>query len=136
MNLPSLTQSTFDAAVAQSALLVVEFSDEADDFAARASHVAGADSAHWGHVDTRVEAGLLATFGIGDEGALLIVRDTVVLYLEKGRHDSLRMAELIRRIRALDMAAIKAEIAEHRQAREALQMRRVCPTALRRPFEP
>ncbi|HEX6020093.1 MAG TPA: hypothetical protein VFZ28_18505 [Burkholderiaceae bacterium] len=38
------------------------------------------------------------------------------------------MAALIRSIGALDMAKIKAEIEEQKQAELALQMRRVCPT--------
>lgn len=42
--------------------------------------------------------------------------------------DPAQITALLRRICALDMAKIKAEIEEQKQAERALQMRRECPT--------
>jgi thioredoxin 1 len=134
MSVLPLTQDNFDSAVARSACLVVEFSDSVEDFSNRASQISGANGVEWGHVDLRTDAPLAATFGIASDHALLIFRDQVVLYLEAGKHDPSRIADLLDRIRALDMATVKAEIEAQKQAQLALRMRRVCPTARRRPI--
>lgn len=134
MNVLSFSSDDFDSNVIRSECLVVEFSASIEDFANRASRVTGASEVEWGHVDLRTEASLAATFGVETDVALLIFRQRVVLYLEGGRHDPARMSELIARIAALDMTAIKAEIAAQKDAEVALRVRRVCPTARRGPI--
>ena len=133
MQVLPLMQDNFDAAVAQAPLLAIGFSAEPEGFAARAAEV-DVDTVQWGHVDTRIETGLAATFGIQSGPALLIFRERVVLYLESGEHDSARIADLLHRVRALDMQAVRAEIEAQKQAELAVRMRRVCPTSRRGPM--
>lgn len=131
MNILPLTQDNFDATVAQSRWLVVEFSSDVEGFSDRASKVIDANEVQWGHVDMRIQAPLAASFGIQTDVALLIFREQIVLYLEGGEHDPARIGDLLERISSLDMQWIKAEIEEEKQAELALRMRRVCPTARR-----
>jgi thioredoxin 1 len=133
MQVLPLTQDNFDAAVAQAPLLAIGFSADPEGFAARAAEV-DVDTVQWGHVDTRIETGLAGTFGIQSGPALLIFRERVVLYLESGEHDSARMADLLHRVCALDMQAVRAEIEAQKQAELAVRMRRVCPTSRRGPM--
>jgi hypothetical protein len=134
MSILPLTRDNFDTAVAQSACLVIEFSNSAEDFADRAGRVMDSNGVEWGHVDMRTEARLAASFGIETDVALLIFREQIVLYLEGGKHDPAQMADLVSRVCALDMRVIKAEIEAQKQAELALRMRRVCPTARRGPM--
>lgn len=134
MNVLSLAPDNFDSTVARSATLVIEFSDSLEDFAARSIEVVDVPPVEWGHVDLRSEPSLAVTFGVKTDAALLVFREQVVLYLEEGKHDPARMGELIRRIMALDMLAIKAEIAAQKEAEVALHARRTCPTAQRGPI--
>ena len=131
MDVQRLTEDKFASAVEGAACLVIEFSDSADDFTRRAARVAGADDVEWGHVDKGSEAQLMRRFGIEADDALLVFREQIVFYLERGKHDPARISDLLTRIRALDMQTVRAEIEAERQAELALRMRRVCPTALR-----
>ena len=72
-------------------------------------------------------------FGLSEGPALLIFRQEVVLYLESGEHAAERIEELLQRVQALDMEAVRAAIEEEKRAEVALRMRRVCPTARRMP---
>lgn len=128
MHVLSLTQASFDAAVARSACMVIEFSSRRADFADRAALADATLGVQWGHVDAQAETRLAAMFGIESDVALLVFREQIVLYRQAGRHDPAQMTALLRRICALDMAKIKAEIEEQKQAERALQMRRECPT--------
>jgi hypothetical protein len=130
-NVLPLTAQDFDSTVAQSTCLVVEFSASLEEFADRASEVEALGAVRWAHVDLTTETKLAQTFGIDTDAALLIFREQIVLYLEAGKHDPARIAGLLRRILALDMPAIRAEIEAQKQAELALRMRRVCPTARR-----
>jgi hypothetical protein len=70
-------------------------------------------------------------FGLSKEPALLIFREQVVLYFERGEHSRERIAGLLTQVCALDMAQVREAIAEEKRAEIALRMRRVCPTARR-----
>jgi len=131
MNIQRLTEDNFASAVEQAGCLVIEFSDNADDFTRRAAQVEGADDVEWGHVDKRADAQLRSRFDIEEDDALLIFREQIVFYLERGKHDPARISNLLAQILALDMPTVRAEIEAERQAELALRMRRVCPTALR-----
>lgn len=131
MNLLTLTEANFDTVVAQSPCLVVEFSADAADFRDRALRAGAPDAVAWGHVDVRTQARVAATFGIQADVALLVFRDGIVLYLESGRHDADRIAALVGQVIALDMPAIRSEMAAQKQAEVALHMRRLCPAARR-----
>jgi hypothetical protein len=134
MKMLQLTPDRFDAAVADATCLVIEFSDSAADFAGRVGAAVAPDFVSFGHVDLRTERQLAQMFGIDADAALLIFREQIVLYLEAGRHDAARITGLLSRVLALDMPTVRAEIEAQKQAELALRMRRVCPTARRRPI--
>jgi hypothetical protein len=133
MGLLSLTAGGFDATVARSPCLLIEFSSNAEDFAARAARLADMHGVECAHVDPRTEVQLTASFGIRDDPTLVVFREQIVLYLKAGRHEAGEMADLIAKIQALDMPSIKAQIESQKQAELALRMRRVCPTTRRGP---
>jgi thioredoxin 1 len=125
----ALTRELFDAAVASHPLLVVQFVPGSAwpmaDLAQRFPDVAFA------HVDPERDPMVAALFGLGPEPALLIFRERIVLYLEKGVHAPERVEALLAQVRALDMDQVRAAIEEEKRAEVALRMRRVCPTARR-----
>src|SRR5262249_4107290 len=79
---------------------------------------------------TASSRGLFDMFGLTGT-ALAIFRQRVVCYLEPGLPEAARLDQLLDRIATLDMAGVKREIEEERAARDALAVRRVCPTARR-----
>ena len=131
MSISMLTRDTFAAAVAESDLLVVEFIGAPGILEAAAE---GAPQARFARIESSDEGAVAAMFGLSEGSALLIFRQEIVLYLESGEHSLERIAELLQRVQALDMDAIRAAIEEEKRAEVALRMRRVCPTARRAPM--
>ena len=82
-------------------------------------------------IDPQAQPELAAMFGLRDGPALLIFRESIVLCLEEGEHSVARVDELLSRVLALDMNAVRAEIEEQKRAEAALRMRRVCPATRR-----
>jgi len=131
MSVLQLTDESFHDSVAQSEVLVVEFAP-----AVRPSGVLEELSQHlstvvFARLDPHSQSNAAAMFGLGDEPALLIFREQVVLYLEAGEHTRDRIEGLLTQILALDMHAVREDIEEQKRAEIALRMRRVCPTARR-----
>jgi thioredoxin 1 len=62
-------------------------------------------------VDTEKEQRLAAAFRIPSIPTLMIFRDGILLYREAGALPAAALDELIRSVRALDMAALRAEVA-------------------------
>lgn len=87
----------------------------------------------WAHVDTTRAGETARMFGIDpDSPTLLIMREKIVLYL--GQLDQNVVADirvLIDRAARLDMARVRADIAEQHRQRMALEARRACPTTWR-----
>ncbi len=129
-----LTQSEFHSRVQASAVLVVEFalspipSADPHPLSPRFPEVVFA------RVDPVAEPGLAQMFGLAAAPALLIFREGIVLYLEPGEHSSVRTAELLARISALDLGKVREAIARER-AETSVHMRRMCPAARRGSFE-
>ena len=83
-------------------------------------------SAVLAHCDVKQVPALAKTFGLEDESALVIFRQRIILYVEKGFHDAEKVSYLMQQISMLDMDKIRQNI-EQEKAAEALHMRRACP---------
>jgi len=84
-------------------------------------------SAVLAYCNVKQEPALARTFGLEDESALVIFRQRIILYLEKGFHDKEKVSYLMQQISMLDMDKIRHNI-EQEKAAQALHMRRACPT--------
>jgi thioredoxin 1 len=65
----------------------------------------------FGKIDTEAQQELAAAFNVRSIPTLMVFRDQVILYSEAGALPSQAFTELIERVRAVDMAAVHAEIA-------------------------
>lgn len=74
---------------------------------------------------------LAATFGISESPTLMIMREQVILYLEPELLEPEIFEGLLLRAGSLDMAHVRAEIQQEKEAEVAMFSRRVCPTAKR-----
>ena len=83
-------------------------------------------SAVLAHCNVKQDPALAQKFGLEDESALLIFRQRIILYVEKGFHDTEKVSYLMQQISLLDMDKIRQNI-EQEKAAEALHMRRACP---------
>ena len=79
------------------------------------------------HCNVKQDPALAKKFGLEDESALLIFRQRIILYVEKGFHDTEKVSYLMQQISLLDMDKIRQNI-EQEKAAQALHMRRACPT--------
>ena len=70
-------------------------------------------------VDTEAEQGLARALGISSIPTLMAFRDDVLVYREAGALPAPALASLIDQIRELDMADLKAKIAEERAGKQA-----------------
>ncbi|HVY08220.1 MAG TPA: hypothetical protein VHB46_19750 [Burkholderiales bacterium] len=125
-------ESSFDGYVSGHDTVVVGFTEDAASaghFARLASDAAQRSGVAFAEV-TSSNRGLFDMFGLNGT-ALAIFRQRIVLYLESGLPETDGLARLLDRIAAVDLAQAKREIEEERAAREALAVRRVCPTARR-----
>ena len=83
-------------------------------------------SAVLAYCNVKQESALALTFGVEDESALVIFRQRIILYVEKGFHDTEKVSYLMQQISMLNMNKIRQNI-EQEKAAQALHMRRVCP---------
>jgi hypothetical protein len=83
-------------------------------------------SAVLAYCNVKQEPALALTFGVQDESALVIFRQRIILYAEKGFHDTEKVSYLMQQISMLDMDKIRHNI-EQEKAAQALHMRRACP---------
>jgi len=65
----------------------------------------------FGKVDTEAQQALAGVFGIQSIPTLMIFRQQVLLYNQPGALPQHKLEELVGKARALDMDAVKAEIA-------------------------
>ena len=70
-------------------------------------------------VDTEAEQGLARALGISSVPTLMAFRDDVLVYREAGALPAPALASLIDQIRELDMADLKAKIAEEQAGKQA-----------------
>jgi thioredoxin 1 len=72
----------------------------------------------FGKVDTEAQTELAQAFGISSIPTLMAVRDGVVLYSQPGALPAAALEDLIGQVRAVDMDAVRREVAEQ-EARQA-----------------
>lgn len=130
-----LTHADFHSRVEASATLVVEFANASQPASESHPLAERFPAVTFARVDPAREPDIASMFGLATAPALLIFRESIVLYFEVGAHSIERTADLITRIRALDLDKVRAAIAKER-AETAVHMRRICPTALRGPSAP
>ena len=70
-------------------------------------------------VDTEAEQGLARALGVSSIPTLMAFRDDVLVYREAGALPAPALASLIDQIRELDMADLKAKIAEEQAGKQA-----------------
>jgi thioredoxin len=73
----------------------------------------------FGKVDTQAQQALASSFGITSIPTLMIIRDGVILYSQPGALPEAALKELITKARELDMAQVRASIAEQHEASRA-----------------
>ena len=117
-----LTHSDFHSHVETSAILVVEFSTGRHEANMPHPLAANFPAVSFAQVDPTREPALANMFGLGRLPALLIFKEGVVLYLETAEHAPARIALLLDRICAVDMAEVRASIEEER-SKTAVHMR-------------
>ena len=66
----------------------------------------------FGKVDTEAQTALAQAFGISSIPTLMAVRDGVVLYSQPGALPAGALEDLIGQVRAVDMDAVRREVAE------------------------
>jgi hypothetical protein len=130
-----MTAKQFHTAVEAASMLVVEFSVSPD--ALQEDHPLAREfpAATFARIDPSREREIAAMFGLGEEPALLIFRDRVVLYLEAGEHSIERTGALLRQVAALDMDRVRSDL-DRERAEAAVHMQRMCPAARRGPMPP
>lgn len=67
----------------------------------------------FGKVDTEAQQDLAAAFGVRSIPTLMVFRDQIVLYSQPGALPAAVLDDLIGQVRALDMEAVRRQIAEH-----------------------
>ncbi len=128
-----LDERSFDDFVSAHDTVVVGFVQQDGD-AALFSALAGAVLGHHpGVFFAQVhgqQRGLFELFGLSGT-ATAIFRARIGLYLEPGLPAPDLLVRLLEGINALNMQRVQAELEQERAAREALAVRRVCPTTRR-----
>jgi thioredoxin 1 len=71
----------------------------------------------FGKVDTEAEPELAGAFGIMSIPTLMVFRDQVLLYSQPGALPKAALDDLISQARALDMEAVRAELATQQAAK-------------------
>ena len=64
------------------------------------------------HTNGEIVTVIAAEFGIRSIPTLLLFRDQIILYSEAGALPAMQLEQLIEQARALDMEAVRAEMAE------------------------
>ncbi|BDG07750.1 thioredoxin [Anaeromyxobacter paludicola] len=69
----------------------------------------------FGKIDTEAEQELAAAFDIRSIPTLMILRDNVLLFSQAGALPEAALEDLLRQVKALDMDAVRAELASEKK---------------------
>jgi len=122
----NVSPTNFEAVVDTSETLILRFVLSEGEISQDQVLASLVPSAVLAHCDVKQTTALAKTFGLEDESALVIFRQRIILYVEKGFHDTEKVSYLMQQISMLDMDKIRQNI-EQEKAAEALHMRRACP---------
>ena len=127
MSSSEVNSTNFEALVDTSETLILRFVLSDSEISQDQILASLIPSAVLAHCNVKQDPALARTFGLEDESALLIFRQRIILYVEKGFHDTEKVSYLMQQISMLDMDKIRHNI-EQEKAAQALHMRRACPT--------
>ncbi len=127
MSSSEVSSTNFQAIVDTSETLILRFVLDDTEISQDQILTSLIPSAVLAHCNVKQEPALAQTFGLEDESALVIFRQRIILYVEKGFHDTEKVSYLMQQISMLDMDKIRHNI-EQEKAAQALHMRRACPT--------
>ena len=122
----NVSPTNFEAVVDTSETLILRFVLSETEISQDQVLASLMPSAVLAHSNVKQDPALARTFGLEDESALVIFRQRIILYVDKGFHDTEKVSYLMQQISLLDMDKIRQNI-EQEKAAEALHMRRACP---------
>jgi thioredoxin 1 len=80
-------------------------------------------------VNTEVEQGLAGAFEIRSIPTLMVLRDRVLLFSQAGALPETALEDLVRRVRAVDMDAVRAQIADEQKEEQKQEQKKETPPA-------
>lgn len=118
-----LTQENFEATVKEGIVLIdwwASWCGPCRAFAPIYDRVAAQNpDITFGKIDTEAEPGLASAFQIRAIPTLMAFKDGVLVFEQAGMMPALALAELVDKLRKLDMVEVKKKLAEHQKEHTA-----------------
>jgi thioredoxin 1 len=119
-----LTQENFDSTITENDIVVVDFwADWCGPCKMFAPTFEAASDKHtdivFGKVDTEAEQSLAGAAGIQSIPTLMIFREKILLFSQAGALPPAALDDVLTQVKALDMAAVHAEVEKQRTEMEA-----------------